>query len=154
MHPSEVPPFLLTRVIAYALNTQDGLEFAPGGLSDPDEPCLRSKDLNGNLKLWIEVGNPSAKKLHKASKAAPQVKVYTYKDPLHLLREIAANQVHRADQIGIFSLESAFLDRLSLILEKDNRWGLMHNEGSLLVTSGSDTIEGELHRHQSESRSR
>src|SRR5580658_8592368 len=77
MHPSEAPPFLLTRVLAYCLNFQEGLEFSQG-ISTPDEPALRVRDLTGVLKLWIDIGNPSAKRLHKASKAAPTVRVYTY----------------------------------------------------------------------------
>jgi uncharacterized protein YaeQ len=46
-HPSETTTYLLTRVLAYALNTQPGLEFSSGGLSDPDAPApkdLQKKD--------------------------------------------------------------------------------------------------------------
>src|SRR5258707_1232333 len=67
MHPSESPLFLVTRILAFALNTQEGLEFTPTGLSDPDEPCLRIANPRGGLSLWIEIGNPSARKLHKAA---------------------------------------------------------------------------------------
>ncbi|MEK7355635.1 MAG: YaeQ family protein, partial [Bdellovibrionota bacterium] len=96
MHPSEIPHYLLTRILAFALNSKRGLEFSPGGLSDTDAPCIRCLSDNGTLDGWIEVGNPSARKLHKAAKAARDVKVYTYKDPKSLLEEIAAEKVHRA----------------------------------------------------------
>jgi len=32
-----------------------------------------------NLRVWIEVGTPSAERLHKASKASPRVVVFTHK---------------------------------------------------------------------------
>lgn len=34
---------------------------------------------NGAIDLWIEIGNPSSKKLHKATKTANRVIIYTYK---------------------------------------------------------------------------
>ena len=67
MHPSESVPYLLTRVIAYALNYQEGLKLTQG-IGNPDDPALEVKDLTGAITVWIEVGNPSARRLHKAAK--------------------------------------------------------------------------------------
>jgi len=85
LHPSESPPFFLSRILAYCLNFQEGIELSQG-ISTPDEPALHIKDLTGALKLWIDVGNPSAKRLHKASKSAEKVRVYTYRDPAILIK--------------------------------------------------------------------
>src|SRR5579859_6171043 len=60
MHPSESLPFFVTRVLAYILNYQEGLEFS-GGISTPDEPPIRIVGLTGNLDLWIDIGNPTSK---------------------------------------------------------------------------------------------
>jgi len=143
MHPSESPDFLLTRVLAFALNAQDGLEFSAGGLSDPDQPCIQLVDPGSGITLWIEVGNPSAKKLHRAAKSARQVKVYTYKDPEVLLKDIAANKVYHAERIEIFSFPPKFLSRLSETLVRDNLWNIIYSDGSLTVSTGefSETIE-------------
>lgn len=148
MHPSEIPVYLVTRVLAYALNFQDGLEFHPGGLSDPDEPCIRITDPRGGLLLWIEIGNPSAKKLHKAAKIAKTVRVYTYKNPQNLLKEIQAEKVHRAEEIEVFSLDPKFLEQLASHLERDNEWTVIHTEGSLSITIGVESLQGELNRHE------
>jgi uncharacterized protein YaeQ len=147
MHPSETPSYLLSRVLAYALSFEEGLEFTPGGLSDPDEPCLRSLSSRGGIGIWIEIGNPSARKLHKASKAAERVKVFTYKDPQLLLKEIRANDVHRAEALEIFSFSSGLLKSLEDSLEKDNRWNLVRNEESLMITTAASSFEGELLKH-------
>lgn len=147
MHPSETPDFLLTRVLAYALNFQEGIEFAPGGLSDTDGPAIRALNLTGGLKLWIEVGNPSARKLHKGSKAAPEVKVYTYKDPTPLMRELSAADIHRSGQIAIFSVAPKFLNELILCLERDNSWSLIQTEGSVTLSVGAATLQTEFTRH-------
>jgi len=94
-HPSEALPYLVTRVLAFALNSSEGLAFSPSGLSDPDTAAITIPDSFGGFRLWIEIGNPSARKLHKAAKAAKEVKVYTYKDPKPLIREIHEEKVHR-----------------------------------------------------------
>jgi len=148
MHPSEAFPYLLTRVIAFALNERENLEFSPGGLSDPDAPCIRSVERDGTTSLWIEVGNPSAKKLHKAAKAATMVKVYTYKDPENLLREMRGHKIHNVEQIEIFSLKPELLERLTATLQRDNRWGLVHTDGSLVFSVGDRTEQGEVFRVQ------
>jgi uncharacterized protein YaeQ len=145
MHPSETFPYLLTRVLAYALNVQPGLEFSPSGLSDPDTPGLQISS-NGMTDLWIEIGNPSAKKLHRASKASKVVKVYTYKDSAALLKEIGGGDVHKIDEIDLFSFAPEFLTRLTALIERDNKWSLIHNEGLLTVSTPLKSEEGELKR--------
>lgn len=143
MHPSESSDFLLTRVLAFALNAQEGLEFSPGGLSDPDQPCIQLVDPGSGITLWIEVGNPSAKKLHRAAKSSRHVKVYTYKDPEVLLKDIAANKVYHAERIEVFSFPPKFLGRLADTLQRDNLWNIIHSDGSLTVSTGefSETVE-------------
>lgn len=146
-HPSEIDHFLLMRVFAYCLNYDRALEFPPGGLSDPDQPALKMMNDRGQIQLWIEIGNPSPKKLHKASKAANQVKVYTYKDAGLLLKEMSAEKVHKADQIEIYSLSPKFLDQLASWLERDNEWNVVAQEGSLSISSEKGNLEAELKRH-------
>jgi uncharacterized protein YaeQ len=147
-HPSETTDYLLTRVIAVALNQTeaDELAIAPG-LCAEDQPALSLKDDNGGYRLWIEIGNPSARRLHKASKAARSVRVYTYKDPENLKREVAGEKVHRQDQIEIFSLSPSFLKELASHLSRENRWGLIHNDGEVTVSTGDESIAGALKQH-------
>ncbi len=143
MHPSESHQYLLTRVLAYVLNFEEALNFSSGGLSDPDEPCLQITELNSGIRLWIEIGNPSARKLHRAAKSSKLVKVYTYKDPEVLLADIQANKVYNAERIEIYSLAPKFLDRLTETLDRDNSWNILYSDGSLSVTAGdfSETVE-------------
>ena len=97
--PSETEEYLLTRVIAYCLEYAEGIAFSRG-LAEPDEPPLSVRDLTGALRLWVEFGAPDAARLHKASKAAPRVAIYTHKDPLQLLRQYVgrAHSSRRGDR--------------------------------------------------------
>lgn len=144
LHASESMPFLLTRMLGYALNVEPGLNFSAKGLAEPEEPCISSDDPRGGKDLWIEIGNPSTRRLHKAAKAAKRVKVYTYKNAELLRREIQQDKVHNADKIEIFSLSPEFLTELESVLDRDNEWAILRDQSSLMVTVGEDTFNGEL----------
>jgi uncharacterized protein YaeQ len=146
MHPSETEIFLLTRVIAYALNYESGLEFT-NGLATPDEPAIKLLGSNGNVAKWIDIGNPSARRLHKASKASDLVRIYTYKDPENLKREIAGESIHQADQIELFALDPRFMESLAKLLKRDNSWGIIFNEGELVVSMGEESLISAVVRH-------
>ncbi len=145
-HPSESARFLLTRTIAYCLLYEEGIAFTKG-LSTADEPALWVRDLQGNLRVWIDVGSPSADRMHKASKAAPRVVVFTHHDPELLRKSAGERAIHKADRIEVYSLGAAFLDALDAVTEKRNEWALLRNDGQLYVTVGEKTIAGEVSRH-------
>ena len=141
-HPSESMSYLLTRTLAYALLYEEGIAFSKGGLSSTDEPPLAIRDLQGNLRAWIEIGTPSADRLHKASKAAPRVVVFTQHDPRLLVKEAATRAIHKVERIEIFALEPAFLDELGALTDRNARWTLMRNDGVLYVTVGDKSVSG------------
>lgn len=142
-HPSESAPFLLTRVLAYALNWQEGIEFSPG-ISSPEDAAIYVKDLTGSILLWIDIGSPSAKRLHKASKAAKAVKIYTHRDPKIIFDEAKGQEIHKANSIEIFSLSPKFISELEQTLERDNRWALLRDDGEVSITVKNQTVHGEL----------
>ena len=147
MHPSETTPCLITRVIAYALHQVDDIGFSSGGLSDHSEPALLARDLTGQMLLWIDIGNPSPERLHKATKSAKTVIVYTYKKPQMLIDAVAKANVHRAEDIACFSLAPAFLNTLGDSLARNNRWNLVRTEGELFIDTGSVSATGQLESH-------
>src|SRR3984885_13958765 len=94
-HPSETAEYLMTRLLAYCLEYREGLSFSKGGLSDPDAPALAVHDLTGALLRWIEIGLPEPARLHRASKASPEVAIYSHKDVDMLLARLAEEKIHR-----------------------------------------------------------
>ena len=147
-HPSESLTYLLTRVLAFVLSYEEGIEFSPLGLADPDVACIRVVNLNGGHKLWIEIGNPSARKIHKASKAADKVKIYTYKDPQVLLNELNSEPIHRKDALEIFSISSDFLDQLEKRIQKENKWTVINMDGSIMLNGEGFDLQCDIPRHQ------
>ena len=76
-HPSETDERMMVRVLAFALNAAERLEFGKG-LSNEEEPALWRKSLSGEVELWIDVGHPEERRLRRASGRADDVKVYCY----------------------------------------------------------------------------
>ncbi len=132
-HPSESIPYLLTRTLAYALSYKQGLEFNAKGLGDPEGPAIQIMGSNGGVDLWIEIGNPTARKIHRVSKAARQVVIYTYKSAQVLMNDMISNDVHRAGEIEIYWFDPVFLLELEKQIEKNNRWSLLVQDGQLNV---------------------
>jgi uncharacterized protein YaeQ len=147
-HPSESLIYLLTRVIAFAHNAQtDRLEFSPEGLNDPEVPAIRKIGDTGTWDLWIEIGSPSAKKLHKATKKAKVVKVYTYKDPRVLMKEMGTELVHKLDTVQFYSISQRFLEKIQSYLKRDNQWTIVFLEGMISITIGELSEQTELISH-------
>ena len=146
-HPSESMPYFLTRTIAYALLYEKGIAFSKGGLSTADEPPLAVHDLQGNLRVLIEIGTPSAERLHKGSKASPRLVVFTQNNPRLLVREAGTREIHKVDQIEVYSLEPKFLEQLGEITDRNARWTLLRSDGVLYVTVGAKTVSGAVTKH-------
>jgi uncharacterized protein YaeQ len=138
-HPSETMRYLLTRVIAYCLCYEEGIAFTKG-LSNAEEPALWIKNMQGNVRAWIEIGTPSAERLHKASKACPRVVVFTHNDPDLLKKAARTRAIHRAESIEVFALDGAFLDSLDAATDRNAKWTLVHSEGVLYVTCGETNV--------------
>src|SRR6185295_15004377 len=112
----------VARVLARVLEHGEGVEFGRGVSAD-EEPAIWQRDLRGDLQAWIEVGSPSADRLHKASKRGARVAVYSW-SPERLAAEIAERGVHRAEAIEIHGFDAAFLDAIAAGLDRTNRWEL------------------------------
>lgn len=144
--PSETEEYLLTRVIAYCLEYAEGIAFSRG-IAEPDEPPLSIRDLTGSLQLWVEFGSPDAARLHKASKASPRVAIYTHKDPLQLLRNLAGERIHRAKDIELYAVSRELLSSLASRLERRMALQLSLTEGHLYLIARGESLDGAIERH-------
>lgn len=145
-HPSESGEYLVARVLAYCLEYREGIAFGRG-ISEPDDPPIAVRDLTGSLLVWIEIGSPDAARLHKASKAAPRVAVYTHKEPRTLLRQLEGEKIHRADALEIYAFDRALIDGLVERLDRRTTLALSISDREIYATIGEETISGAVTRH-------
>lgn len=142
-HPSEDEERLVVRVLARTLRHEEGLEFGRG-LSTTEDAELWSRTPTGEIATWIEVGQPSADRLHRASKAAEQLIVVTHKSETALKKEWSVRRIHRAEDIQVLRLDPEMIARLAAGLERRTSWHVTIFDGQLTVTCGDDPIEGAL----------
>lgn len=144
-HPSESDAYMVTRVIAYALELTEGLAFSQG-LSATEEPALLVRDLTGQLLAWIEVGTPDAPRLHKASKACGRVVVYCHKDLGIYVRNLAGQKVHAPERVTLVGLDRRFVEAVAGKVERRTTIAISVNEGELYVDVGGESFSTQLVR--------
>ena len=150
LHPSETLESMLTRVLAYCLQYEEGITFSRGGVSDPDEPPIRIVDPTGRITAWIEIGAPDAERLNKAAKAAGRVAVYTHKNPAMLLRQLAGRRIHRASEIPIYAFDRGLIEEASQLLDRRTAVDLSVTGGQLYLSLGERSFSGTATEHRIE----
>jgi uncharacterized protein YaeQ len=144
-HPSESEEYLVTRLLAYLLEFTEGIEFSRG-VSDPEMPAIAVRDLTGAMKTWIDIGTPDASRLHKASKAAARVVVYTHKDPTQFLKQLAGERIYNSKALELYAFDRALIDALVARLERRLAFGLSVSDRDLYVSVGADNLTGTVQR--------
>ena len=144
-HPSESEEYLVARLLAYLLEFKEGIEFSRG-VSDPDEPTIAIRDLTGALRSWIDIGSPDAARLHRASKAAGRVAVYTHKEPTQFLKQLAGEKIHNAEALELYALDRALVTALVARLERRVAFSLSIADRELYLSIGADNLTGTVVR--------
>ena len=144
-HPSESEEYLVARLIAYLMEFTEGIAFSRG-VSEPEEPAIAVRDLTGELATWIDIGTPDAARLHKASKSARRVAVYTHKDPRQFLKALAGEKIHRADELELYAIDRGLVDALVARLERRVAFSVTIADRELFVAIGADNLAGPVVR--------
>ena len=144
-HPSESGEYLVTRLLAYLLEYVEGIEFSRG-VSEPDEPAIVVRDLTGAITTWIEVGTPDAARLHKASKAAARVAVYTHKDPAQFLRQLAGERIHNSEALELYAVDRALVGAMVARLDRRVAFSMSVADREVYVSIGAENLTGAVVR--------
>jgi uncharacterized protein YaeQ len=144
-HPSESDEYMIARLLAYLLEFTPGIEFSRG-VSTPDEPTIAVRDLTGAMKTWIDIGTPDAERLHKASKLADRVVVYTHKDPAQFVKQLDGRKIHNAEALELYALDRALIAALVARLERRVAFSVSIADRELYLSIGPDQLTGPVVR--------
>jgi uncharacterized protein YaeQ len=112
-HPSETDERLMVRLIAFALNAREQLEFSRG-LSTDDEPDLWEKSLSGEIELWVTLGLPSEKIVRQSFGKAKEVIVYSYGGrTVEVWWDKIKNSTSRFEKLKVINLDEAETNELA-----------------------------------------
>ncbi|MDI1428490.1 YaeQ family protein [Polyangium sorediatum] len=145
-HPSESMRYLLTRTIAYCLSYEEGITFSKEGLCSTEEPPVVIRDPTGLLVAWIDIGSPSAERLHKAAKAARRVALFTHAPLALLQREASSRVIHKVEAIEVWRIEPTFLDAVEAKVDRNTKLDLLRDDEQLYITVGDNVVTGTITR--------
>lgn len=140
-HPSETDERMMVRLLAFAHNAGEELEFTRG-LSTDSEPDLWRCRPGGELPLWIEVGLPAEDRLRKASHRAGQVLVYSYgrrAAPVWWQKQGAA--LARFENLRVYHLPADACEQLAALAERNMDLNITIQDGHLWVGSAERSVE-------------
>jgi uncharacterized protein YaeQ len=81
LHPSETKERMMVRVLVFCLHAfqdNENLMTFTKGLSAIDEPDIWLRGLDGQLYLWIDVGEPSFERVKKSCRLSNKTYVYSF----------------------------------------------------------------------------
>lgn len=140
-HPSETDERMMVRLLAFALNADERLEFGKG-LSSDDEPALWLKDLTGAIECWIEVGLPDERILRRACGRATRVVVYLYGGrTADMWWEANRDKLARLDNLAVFKLPAETTKALGALAERTMQLQATIDGGSVWLLAGDTTLQ-------------
>ncbi|WP_462156756.1 YaeQ family protein [Pseudoalteromonas sp. GB56] len=150
-HPSETEQRLMIRLLAFALNASEELQFTKG-LCAEDEPELWVRELDDSISLWIDLGLPEEKRIKKACTQAKHVILYTYgennqsvwwqknQQKLSQFKNLTIISLAYEETQQLAAMASRSVD-LTITIEDNEVW-VSNNEQTLQITLTSLLTQG------------
>ncbi len=144
-HPSETDERLMVRLLAFALQVpaddHDGALVFTRGISDTDEPDLWRLSLAGELREWIEVGQPDDRRLARACGRAERVVLYAYAASVPVWWSSLQGKVARLSNLEVWQLPAAQSQALATLAERNMQLQVTVQEGQIWVGNGAESVE-------------
>lgn len=140
-HPSENNARMMVRLLAFALNASESLEFTRGLCAD-DEPELWQKTLSDEIELWIDLGQPDEKRIRKACHQSKQVIIYTYQPrSASVWWEQVKNKLTRYENLAVYAISEEVVEALTNMVQRSMRLQCSIDGGVCWLGDDSGTVE-------------
>ncbi|HAQ45997.1 MAG: YaeQ family protein [Paracoccaceae bacterium] len=139
-HPSETDERLMVRILAFALNAHERLEFSRG-LSTDDEPDIWQKSLSGELELWVALGLPSDKVVRQSCGKADEVIVYCYGGrTAEIWWEKIKNSTTRFNNLQVINFSETDTSELAKQASRSMKLQVNIQDGDVMVSVGGSIV--------------
>ena len=143
--PSETDERLMVRVLAFALNVpaddHDGALQVARGATDADEPDLWQRSLAGEVRHWIELGQPDERRLVKACGRSRRVTLYTYSHAAGIWWAGVAPKLARLSNLAVWQLPAAQSQALARLAARSMTLQVTVQEGQVWVGDARTSVE-------------
>ena len=145
--PSETVEYMFTRFLAYCLEYTEGIELTEG-VAAGDEPAVLVRDLTGRVTAWIEVGMPDAQRVHRGSKLAGRVAVYTHRNIAQVLAELNGMKIHGAAAIPVYEFGRGFIEAVAAAVDRRATVSVSITERQLYLDINGHTFNAAVVEHR------
>ncbi len=145
--PSETAPYMLSRVLAYALEYGEGISLTEG-VASGDEPAVLVRDLTGRITSWIEVGAPDAERIHRAAKLAGRVAVYTHRPIRVVMEQLSGKRIHRSEEVPVYTFGEGFVEEVAEAIGRRAALSLTVTERQLYLELDGRTFTTVIEQHR------
>lgn len=142
-HPSENDERMMVRVLMYAVYAQEGIAFTKG-LFDVDEPEVWIKDLTGEIKLWIDIGQPDDARLRKACGRADQVIVVCFSSSCAIWWKSIASKLTRLNNLTVWQLPTETSQALAALAARSMQLQCMVQDGGIGISTETARVAVEM----------
>ncbi|MCK9260660.1 MAG: YaeQ family protein [Azoarcus sp.] len=139
-HPSETDERMMVRLLAFALYADPALSFG-NALCTDDEPDLWERDLTGEIKRWIYVGQPDEKWIRKACGRSDKVVVISFGRAAHIWWEGIKAKLVRQQSLSVLRIAPEVAPALARLTDRSMRLQFTLQDGHVWVTNGEETVE-------------
>jgi uncharacterized protein YaeQ len=145
-HPSETDERMMVRLLAFALQVpaddHDGNLVFARGLADADEPDLWQHSLDGQLRHWVEVGQPAdERRLSKACSRAERVTLYCYSNAAPIWWAGIQGKLTRLDKLAVWQLPAGQAQELAEMADRSMQLQITVQDGGIYVGNGQHSVE-------------
>jgi uncharacterized protein YaeQ len=139
-HPSETDERMMVRILAFALEADEYLQFGRG-ISSDDEPALWLKDDTGRILKWIEVGLPDERLLRRAAGRADEVLVLAYGGrSVDIWWQKEGDELARLGKLRVLSLTVEESRGLAALAERSMALNCTIQDGQVWFSAGESTL--------------
>ena len=140
-HPSETDERLMVRLLAFALNADERLEFGRG-LSTEDEPELWERGYTGDIVQWVDLGHPDESHVRKACNRSARVQVVNYGgNASDIWWQKQGKHLTRFDNLSVLDLDAGFVERWGAQIQRAMRWSVLIQDGEVQLLNDQTQLD-------------
>lgn len=143
--PSETDERMMVRLLAFALHVpgddHDGALVFARGAADAEEPDLWQRSLAGDLRQWIEVGQPDERRLVRAAGRADRVLLYVYSGAAHIWWAGVQGKLARLGNLAVWQLPAPQSQELARLAARSMQLQVTVQDGQIWIGNADRSVE-------------
>lgn len=143
---------MITRLLAYCINAQEGSSFG-AGLSEVDDPAISLTTFDDQIALWIDVGEPAAERIKKATRKTKQVKVYSFNTKTDVWWEQGKGQFSQLNA-DFYRFDWHEIQIFAAMLERTMDFFVTISGNSAYITTAKGECEVHWHNNRGQSKAK